>query len=235
MTCARRRRCGREGSRDEDYNGHEVRNVYGGLFLSVLVLPLILGCGGATDDPLIGDLPEMAPTQEDVSDQLADWGFALRVVPEATGPWSNEALSAACGISVSDVRNTGRVAGYQAAYRGGPYARGWLVFAGITLNIHDSEQSAVRSLKAGPCFSSGPQMESYVFGDGGAAWPMSSASGDSVNQFPACPCQVWVRQGRLVGTVDVSHGGPPPDPTRVTPDAVSLAKLLAERMQAATE
>jgi hypothetical protein len=162
------------------------------------------------------------PSEDDASAQLH---YEIEADPESSGVWSNQEVAESNGEPLNQVTDRGRVDGYKSGYHAGHARGGWLLTAYMTLSVYDDQSSAAEAFERGPQWTGGDPLEHFDFGDASLSWPMTS-----VDQEPRCPCQVWVRVGRLVGTVDLQSGGDSGDPYRVPPGAVELARAMATRM-----
>jgi hypothetical protein len=219
------------GSR-EDYNCDREVIALGriGFFVALLAV-LSVACGGGSGDALVAKLPSLMPEQSEVEEVASQW--QLKEESYRTASWSNKEFAGSEGLSVQQVEDGGRIDGFLASFSGGPTPYYPMVMMNATLSVYRDGASADRALRKGPYWATGPSSEEYEFGDAAIAWPMSNVSHDWVTQEPSCPCQVWVRVGRLVGTVDVQFGGPPGVDRRESSEAVEIAREMAARMAAA--
>lgn len=195
----------------------------------LLACSAVLGaaCGpSGRDDPLVAKLSTLIPQQGEVSEQIArQWQLEA-----VSGGWNNQEVADSEDVSVREVEDGGRIDGYQVFYQGGPSRNYPLVMTGATLSVYRDDYSAEQALRRGPRWATGRAVDNYEFGDGALAWPMSNVSYNSIDQVPSCPCEVWVRVGRLLGTVSLQFGGPLSFDSQVSSEAVALARSMAARM-----
>jgi hypothetical protein len=151
-------------------------------------------------------------------------------VPEVTGSWRNKDVADEIDAPVDKINDSGRIDGYRVTYHIGPAVVGsdWLLSVTAAVSLYSTETSAQEALELGPKFATGAPTQTYEFGDGALAWPMSNVSYNSIDQVPSCPCEVWVREDRILATVSISQGGPIP-PATVSLSALQLALSAAER------
>jgi len=192
---------------------------------------IAIACGsGVTGDRLVSKLPAFIPQPSEVSEQI-DSQWQLVAVSDSTGEWNNQEMADSEGTSVREVEDGGRIDGYQVFYQGGPSPSYPLVSVSASLTVYRDVESAERALRRGPHWVAGPAVEHPGLVDTAVSWPMTAVSGEFINQTkPSCPCDMWIRVGRLVGTVEVQYGGPPRFGDEIDPGALRLAQTIAARM-----
>jgi hypothetical protein len=193
--------------------------------ITVFVCLLASGCGGGSrsEADLKNDIPNTLPTPEEVAALFPDSSYPVDLVE--SGFWTNEE---AADEYPRDVEQTGRVTGYRAIYHSGPPdANPICCFdVGVTVSLYEDVSLASNALNTRSRWATGDPLDTPELGDESIAWPMRTLKeGASEKEWPDCPCDFRFRVGPYVGTVSVSHGGPPRVYDGLDPDEVALAGL----------
>jgi hypothetical protein len=209
------------------------------LLVPLVVLPALVACGGGgPPDPAIDRLPTLTPTVAEVR-SLFDMRADTPIDVEGE-EWTNAMVAQYSGVSLNTLearRITGHRRTYYLGGRDNNQVDRWSpITVTVLIDLFQDEATATTTLEG---IRQGALLYPIVIhGLGDEAVALGSDTWTAPSGLaPKCPCDFQFRVGRFLGSVAISHTGPPSNEgtDKVDPLRIALARLTVERMREAID